>query len=160
MTGIQQAYWTGRSDDFDLGGVDSHLYTEVDIVDLDSALATVWQALIARHPMLRTVTTNDGLQQVLDTVPPYQIMVTDLQDSGDVRRQLALEDLRRRLSHPRRDATRWPLFTIEAALLPERVTRLFLSFDLLIGDALSWQILYREARARSTRIRPPCQRST
>ena len=147
MTGIQQAYWTGRSDEFDLGGVDSHLYTEVDITGLDlDRLTEVWGALIDRHPMLRAVTTADGRQQILAPIPPYQIAVTDLRDRGDAQRHPMLDGIRRRLSHPHRDPTRWPLFTIEAALLPDEITRLFLSFDLLIGDALSWQILYREAR--------------
>uniref|UniRef100_UPI002F919BD9 condensation domain-containing protein n=1 Tax=Kitasatospora sp. NBC_01519 TaxID=2903576 RepID=UPI002F919BD9 len=146
LTGIQQAYWTGRSEDFDLGGVDSHLYTEADLPEVDlERLAAVWRALIARHPMLRAVTTPDGRQQILADVPPYRIHATDLRTAADPEAQLAR--MRERLAHPRRDTGTWPLFTIEAALLPGGATRLCLSFDLLIGDALSWQILYREARA-------------
>ncbi|MEV1179424.1 condensation domain-containing protein, partial [Nonomuraea sp. NPDC049784] len=146
LTGIQQAYWAGRRDDFDLGGVDSHLYAEVDVPDLDvDQLGRVWRTLIDRHPMLRAVITNDGRQQILPTVPPYEIHTLDLRQRPDAAERLAAS--RTRLSHPRRDPATWPLFTIEAALLPDGITRLFLSFDLLIGDALSWQILYREARA-------------
>ncbi len=145
MTGIQQAYWIGRRDDFDLGGVDSHLYAETDIPGLDvERLTTVWQKLIDRHPMLRAVMTPDGLQRTLPAVPPYRIRTWDLRQAPDLEHQLA--NLRDQLSHPRRDTGVWPLFTIETALLPDGLTRLFLSFDLLIGDALSWQILYREAR--------------
>lgn len=145
LTGIQQAYWTGRSADFDLGGVDSHLYTEADLpeVELDK-LAAVWRALIDRHPMLRAVATPDGRQQILTDVPPYRIHTADLRTDADPEAQLTR--IRERLAHPRRDTGTWPLFTIEAALLPGGATRLFLSFDLLVGDALSWQILYREAR--------------
>ncbi|MEU3172928.1 amino acid adenylation domain-containing protein [Streptomyces sp. NPDC007000] len=146
LTGIQQAYWTGRSADFDLGGVDSHLYTEADLPEADlERLTAVWRALIDRHPMLRAVTTPDGRQQILTDVAPYRIHTTDLRADADPETQLA--QVRERLSHARRDTGTWPLFTIEAALLPGGATRLFLSFDLLIGDALSWQILYREARA-------------
>ncbi|MFG2844263.1 amino acid adenylation domain-containing protein [Kitasatospora sp. NPDC048296] len=146
LTGIQQAYWAGRSTDFDLGGVDSHLYTEADLPEVDlEKLAAVWRALIERHPMLRAVTTPDGRQQILTDVPPYRIHTTDLRADADVEAELAR--MRERLAHARRDTGTWPLFTIEAALLPGGATRLFLSFDLLIGDALSWQILYREARA-------------
>ncbi|MDX3025806.1 non-ribosomal peptide synthetase [Streptomyces acidiscabies] len=146
LTGIQQAYWTGRSADFDLGGVDSHLYTEADLPEVDlERLAAVWRALIARHPMLRAVTTPDGRQQILTDVPPYRIHTTDLRADADTEAELAR--MRERLAHPHRDTSAWPLFTVEAALLPGGATRLFLSFDLLIGDALSWQILYREACA-------------
>ncbi|MFD9064160.1 amino acid adenylation domain-containing protein [Kitasatospora purpeofusca] len=146
LTGIQQAYWTGRSGDFDLGGVDSHLYTEADLPEVDlEKLASVWRTLIDRHPMLRAVTTPDGRQRVLTDVAPYRIHTADLRTDADPEAQLA--QVRERLAHPRRDTGTWPLFTIEAALLPGGTTRLFLSFDLLIGDALSWQILYREARA-------------
>ncbi|WP_405196269.1 amino acid adenylation domain-containing protein [Streptomyces anulatus] len=145
LTGIQQAYWTGRNADFDLGGVDSHLYTEADLPEVDlERLTAVWRALIDRHPMLRAVTTPDGRQQILTDVPPYRIHTTDLRTDPGPEAQLA--QVRERLAHARRDTGTWPLFTIEAAQLPDRVTRLFLSFDLLIGDALSWQILYREAR--------------
>ncbi|MGW3196862.1 amino acid adenylation domain-containing protein [Streptomyces sp. NPDC001118] len=146
LTRIQQAYWAGRRDDFDLGGVDSHLYTEADVPDLDvERLTDVWRLLIARHPMLRAVITSDGRQRTLAEVPPYAIRTRDLRQSPNADGEL--QRMRERLSHPRRDTTVWPLFTIEAALLPDqRTTRLFLSFDLLIGDALSWQILYREAR--------------
>ncbi|WP_331753083.1 amino acid adenylation domain-containing protein (plasmid) [Streptomyces sp. NBC_00637] len=146
LTGIQQAYWAGRRVDFHLGGVDSHLYTEADVPDLDlKRLAAVWQLLIARHPMLRAVITADGRQRTLADVPPYDIRTWDLRQAPDAEGEL--QRLRERLSHPRRDTSVWPLFTVEAALLPDqRTTRLFLSFDLLIGDALSWQILYREAR--------------
>ncbi|MEV4560023.1 amino acid adenylation domain-containing protein [Kitasatospora sp. NPDC049285] len=146
LTGIQQAYWTGRSADFDLGGVDSHLYTEADLPEVDlEKLAAVWRALIERHPMLRAVTTPDGRQQILADVPPYRIHTTDLRTDADPEAELTR--VRERLAHARRDTGTWPLFTIEAALLPGGTTRLFLSFDLLIGDALSWQTLYREARA-------------
>ncbi|MEV7189325.1 amino acid adenylation domain-containing protein [Kitasatospora sp. NPDC093102] len=145
LTGIQQAYWTGRSADFDLGGVDSHLYTEADLPEVDlERLAAVWRALIDRHPMLRAVTTPDGRQRILADVPPYRIRTADLRTDADPEAQLSR--IRERLAHARRDTGAWPLFTIEAALLPDGATRLFLSFDLLIGDALSWQILYREAR--------------
>lgn len=146
LTGIQQAYWAGRRDDFDLGGVDSHLYAEVELPQLDvDRLTRVWHTLIDRHPMLRTVITHDGRQRTLPTVAPYEIRTLDLRQNPDAGERLAAA--RTRLSHPRRDTAAWPLFTIEAALLPDGVVRLFLSFDLLIGDAMSWQILYREARA-------------
>jgi amino acid adenylation domain-containing protein len=147
LTAVQQAYWAGRKPGFELGGVDSHLYAEVDVpgIDLDR-LEAAWRRLVARHPMLRAVVTDDGRQRVLPEVPPYRIARTDLRDASD-RGAEFLAATRARLSHARRRVSIWPLFTIEAAVLPGGVNRLFLSFDLLIGDALSWRILYRELRA-------------
>ena len=143
MTQIQQAYWVGRQAGFDLNGVDSHLYGEVDIPDLNVArFERAWATLINRHSMLRAVATSEGQMRVLPEVPDYRVAVTDLRGST-----AAEEDciqIRERLSHVRRDTAQWPLFTIEAAQLPGAVTRLFLSFDLLIGDAHSWRVLYRE----------------
>ena len=139
---IQQAYWVGRQLNFDLGGVDSHIYAEIDIPGLDCGrLEDSWNALIARHPMLRVVFTADGQQVVLDTVPRYQIRVSDA-SASDAAEQVASQ--RRRLRQPTRSLTEWPLFDIEASSLGHDVTRLFISFDLLIGDAQSWQVLYRE----------------
>jgi amino acid adenylation domain-containing protein len=147
LTAVQQAYWAGRKPDFELGGVDSHLYGEVDVAGLDlNRLEAAWRRLVVRHPMLRAVVTDDGLQRVLAEVPPYRIPRADLRDTPDGGAGF-LAATRARLSHVRRCVSAWPLFTIEAALLPGGVTRLFLSFDLLIGDALSWRILYRELRA-------------
>ncbi|WP_414939901.1 amino acid adenylation domain-containing protein [Amycolatopsis sp. cmx-11-51] len=147
LTPIQQAYWAGRRSDFELGGVDSHLYTEVELPDLDiDRLSEVWRGLVERHAMLRAVLTPDGQQRVLRRVPQYRITTHDLRIAPDA--PARLEGIRERLAHPQRDVETWPLFTIEAAVLPSGTTRLFLSFDLLIGDALSWRILYHEARRR------------
>ena len=146
LTALQQAYWVGRQSGFELGDVDAHIYAEVDIAGLDvERLEAIWQTLIKRHPMLRAVVNADGQQRVLPHVPDYAIMTTDLRTSPD--RDALLTAVRARLSHIRRDVSQWPLFTVEAALLPEQQTRLFLSVDMLIGDAQSWRILYREAVA-------------
>lgn len=146
LTALQQAYWVGRQEGFDLGGVDAHIYAEVDIADLDlELLEVVWRRLIIRHAMLRAVVNNDGLQRVLPEVPDYVIKTTDLRTRTDY---VEVHDsTRARLSHIRREVSQWPLFTIEAALLPKGQTRLYLSVDMLIGDAQSWRILYREAVA-------------
>lgn len=144
LSEIQAAYWVGRQPGFELSGVDSHIYAEIDVPDLDIArLEAAWITLVSRHPMLRTVFMPDGRQVTLEDVPPYTIAVTDAtrNDGGE-----ALATTRERLARARRSASEWPLFTIEAATLADGVARLFLSFDLLIGDAQSWRILYHELR--------------
>ena len=35
LTDVQQAYWVGRNDAFELSNISTHAYAEIDIVDLD-----------------------------------------------------------------------------------------------------------------------------
>src|SRR5947209_527048 len=52
--------------------------------------------------------------------------------------------VREEMSHQVLPADRWPLFEIRAAVLDDGRVRLYLSFDLLIGDGWSFQILFAE----------------
>ncbi|MEO0409738.1 MAG: AMP-binding protein, partial [Cyanobacteria bacterium P01_A01_bin.135] len=142
LTDIQQAYWLGRSQAFDLGNVATHGYREIETVGLSVAqVAAALRLLIQRHPMLRAVITPDGQQRVLPEVPPYEIRVSDLRQAAPEQQQVALTTLRDRLSHEIHDAERWPLFTLEAAQLDGERVRFCVSFDALIGDAWSFRLL-------------------
>lgn len=145
LSEIQQAYWIGRQHGFELSGVDAHLYVEIDIDHLDlERLRGVWRRLVTRHPMLRAVMTADGRQRIVDDADPCTIPAVDLSDRAS---DAALAEIRQRMSMSRRPPDALRLYDIEAALLGSGVTRLFLSFDLLIGDAQSWRVLYAEAMA-------------
>ncbi|MDJ0598953.1 MAG: amino acid adenylation domain-containing protein [Crocosphaera sp.] len=136
LTDIQQAYWLGRNEAFELGNIAAHGYLELDCDRLDlTRLNLAWQKLILRHDMLRAVILPDGQQQILPTVPAYEIEVLDLQD---------LEVMREQMSHEVLPAQEWPLFRIRATSIDEQRTRLHLSFDALIGDAWSLFVLMRE----------------
>ena len=76
LTDVQQAYWIGRSGAFELGNIATHGYQEIESVglDLERLNLALWQ-LIERHEMLRTVVLPDGQQQILQSVPKYQIEV-------------------------------------------------------------------------------------
>lgn len=70
LTDIQQAYWLGRNEAFELGNIAAHGYLELDCHYLDlTRLNQAWQKLILRHDMLRAVILADGQQQILPTVP-------------------------------------------------------------------------------------------
>ena len=156
LTDIQQAYLVGRGSDFALGGVSTHLYIEVDAVDLDlPRLESAWQKVITRHPMLRAIILPDGTQQILPEVPLYRFPTQDLSNLDAKGVDAGLEQERERLSHQVIPSDRWPLFELSASLLPNNKTRIHISLDCLITDARSFQIMsgelltfYRDADAQ------------
>ncbi|MEM1290630.1 MAG: amino acid adenylation domain-containing protein [Cyanobacteria bacterium P01_H01_bin.162] len=142
LTDIQQAYWLGRSQAFELGNIATHGYREIETVGLSVAqVEKALRSLIQRHDMLRVVITPDGEQRVLPEVPAYTIRVTDLQSVASDAQHQELAAMRDRLSHQIHDVEQWPLFTVEAAQLDAGRVRFFVGFDVLIGDAWSFQLL-------------------
>ncbi|MGW3370328.1 condensation domain-containing protein, partial [Streptosporangium canum] len=144
-TDVQRAYWIGRTDDFALGGVGCHFYTEYDVTGMDLArLEEAWNLLIGRHEMLRAEFLPDGRQRILPEVPRFSIPVTDVPGADDGTADRALADLRDAMSHQLIDATRWPLFDVRAVRYGGDRTRIGISFDNIILDALSTMNVLRE----------------
>lgn len=145
LTAIQQAYWMGRLGIFELGSVASHMYVELEKLDLDvERLECAARRLVDRHGMLRAVVLRDGTQQVLQEVPPYRIEVWDLRSASAADVEQKLSAIRSELSHRVVDPQRWPLFQMHASRLPGGRVRLHLSMDALMVDAGSLQILAAE----------------
>ncbi|NEZ55582.1 non-ribosomal peptide synthetase [Adonisia turfae] len=145
LTEIQQAYLIGRDDSFDLSNVSTHVYAEIDVVDLDlKKFEQAWQYLIQKHEMMRAVMNADGHQQILEQVPDYQIDTLDLRTAASEVAHEQLMALRECLSHQLLPTDTWPLFEVRAALLDTTKTRLFISIDLLIADAWSLELIIRE----------------
>jgi SagB-type dehydrogenase family enzyme len=145
LNDIQQAYWIGRGGMFELGNVATHTYIEFECVDLDiERLKRAWQQLIIRHDMLRAVILPDGLQQILQQVPPYEIEIIDLRCREQKVIESELDAVRQRMSHQVLPTHQWPLFEIRASFLDDHRIRLHLSFDALICDALSRALLFQE----------------
>ncbi|MEO1592147.1 MAG: amino acid adenylation domain-containing protein, partial [Cyanobacteria bacterium J06632_22] len=145
LTDIQQAYWLGRAKAFELGNIGTHGYREIEVTGLAVAqIEQVLNRLIERHDMLRAVVNPDGQQQILTEVPHYTIPFTDLRSNTAVHIAQALAQLRDRLSHQVFSPDQWPLFQIEAAQLSDNRVRFYVSFDVLIGDAWSFQLLGKE----------------
>lgn len=147
LTDMQHAYWLGRSDGLELGGVGAHIYSEFDLPLIDQErMGRAWQAVIDRHPMLRTVVQPDGLQRVLDSVPLYQIAHADLSALGEQGRQAALQANREAMQARRYDPQVWPMFDLRSFKLDPNsaLTRVCLSFDMLILDLRSIQIVLEE----------------
>ncbi len=145
LTDVQQAYWIGRSGAFELGQVATHQYLEIDAAAVDPArIAAALNRLVERHEMLRAVVLPEGLQQILERVPPYAIAVLDLSGRTPAQAERDLAAVRHEMSHQVLPSDRWPLFEVRATRLPGGRSRFHISFDFLIGDAWSCQILLRE----------------
>ena len=143
LTDVQEAYFVGQNEMFALAGVSPHAYLEFDIdqIDLDR-LVRAWQAVIARHSMLRAVIRADGQQCVLAQPPAYRPAVEDLRGAADPSGRLA--EIRQQLSHQRFDPQKWPLFDLRISLMAGGRGRLHVSYDFSGIDYLSLQIVLRE----------------
>lgn len=152
LTNIQQAYWVGRGEGVELGGVSTHYYHEVDCQGLDlQRLTAAWNCVIDRHDMLRAIVLPAGQQQVLEEVPPYECAVLDLRNADKETVAAGLAEVRDQMSHLVLPSDQWPLFEIRATLLGAQRFRLHLSFDALMVDARSrnlilyeWSQLYQD----------------
>lgn len=136
----QQAYWFGRSDALDGGGVAIHLYFEIDASNIDiDRLESAWGKLVERHDMLRAVVTANGQQRVLEHVKA----------SPFTRHSLPLDNedffmsVRGSLSHKNYDLTQWPQHEFHVVSSPSTKT-LCLSIDCWSIDGWSYQILFQE----------------
>ncbi|HSS52243.1 MAG TPA: condensation domain-containing protein, partial [Thermoanaerobaculia bacterium] len=144
LTDVQQAYWVGRGDALALGNVSPHAYLELELEGFDlERFNRVLCRTIERQHMLRAVVLPDGRQRILPGVPPYRIAVVDLGGipAGVEAGTLAV---REHMSHQVLPSHRWPLFEVVACRLSGGRVRLHVSFDFLLGDAWSLEILLVE----------------
>lgn len=148
LTRVQHAYWIGRDGGYRWGDVPCHFFLEYDCAGLDLArYEDAWNKVIARHPMLRAIVDSQGQVRLLRDLPRYRIRTHDLRTLSEVDRNRRLSVIRDRVSLKPGPVDRWPLFTVQAALLPDGRTRLFLGVDVLICDAASWWIVDRDLHA-------------
>ncbi|MCP4119511.1 MAG: amino acid adenylation domain-containing protein [Desulfobacteraceae bacterium] len=145
LTDIQQAYWIGRSNTLELGNIACHVYFEIDAVDLNLACYNrAWRILIQRHEMLRAVILPNGKQKILETVPDYRIEATDLRGKPPEEAEAELQSLRDDMSHQVLDPEIWPIFDIKVSRITGEKSRIHLSMDMLIVDALSVSQIMKE----------------
>lgn len=145
LNSIQEAYWLGRSEHVEMGGVGCHLYIEFEQENINlENLARSWNHLINRHSMLRSVIDENGMQRVIDDVGSYAITHTDASDMTKNNKQALIDSIRQELSHKTYDASIWPLFEIRTTQLYPNITRIHFSYDLLIGDIWSLKLIHEE----------------
>ncbi|GAA3017408.1 hypothetical protein GCM10010519_54060 [Streptomyces lactacystinicus] len=144
LTDIQHAYWIGHNRALELGGVATHFYFELDRDGLEvDRLERSLCKVIARHDMLRAVIGPDGRQRVLPEVPDYEIRHYDRADATEDAFEEHLRSLRAELDHQVLAPDTWPLFDIRATRHREGL-RLHVSLDLLIMDAYSFDLFFRD----------------
>ncbi|MFI6785102.1 amino acid adenylation domain-containing protein [Micromonospora sp. NPDC050276] len=149
LTPIQESYLVGREPGLVLGGVATYYYYEYDRASDDATadlqrLEAAWNRLVDHHPMLRMVVDQRGRGQILSSVDPYRIGVTDLRDASPTHMAETLAKLRHDRSHQVRAAGQWPLFDLHAAFLPDGRTRLYVGIDVLATDMTGWMLLMRQ----------------
>ncbi len=139
---MQHAYWIGRSDEQELGGVAAHLYVEFDGGQVDPArLERAVADLAAAHPMLRTRFLPDGTQQTMDAPGRPVFSVVDLREHAPEAAAAALVRLRDQKTHQRLDIAKGQVFDVTLTQLADERTRLHLDVDMLAGDAMSYRVL-------------------
>ncbi len=142
LAGMQHAYWIGRSDEQELGGVAAHLYVEFDGGAIDPVrLERAVGELIALHPMLRTRVLPDGTQQTLPNPGRPVFSVVDLRGRDERAVEDALERLRDTKTHQRLALEDGQVLDITLTLLDDDRSRLHLDVDMLAGDAMSYRVL-------------------
>lgn len=144
LTGVQMAYLAGRNSGYEMGGISTHIYfeieTEMDIHRLNMAINKV----IARHPMLRTIILPSGMQKVLEEIPVYQILSKDLFDRNEEEKEECIQIEREKMSHHIFQTDKWPLFEIKSFEIDNTRKYLCIGVDMLIADAGSMKIICNE----------------
>lgn len=144
VTEVQQAYLLGRSGLYSLGDVSVHVYAEYEINYLSlKKLEDSWNTLIKRHEALRMIFPTISSQQILEAVPHYEIEELDFRGLSSEDREKSLQLMREEMSHRVFNVQQWPLFAIKAIQM-QGVVRLILSFDVLILDGWSIDIILRD----------------
>jgi pyochelin synthetase len=144
LTDVQTAYLLGRSEGLDYGGVGCQVYLEADLGDTEPRrLSSAWRKLIERHSMLRAVVDERGFQQILRSTPGYEVPVLDLRAESPARAEDDVAAVRDEMGRRSYQPGCWPMFDVRLSLTPGRSV-LHLSFDLLIADFMSVQLLLDE----------------
>ena len=138
---MQHAYWVGRSDSHELGGVAAHLYVEFDGAAVDPArFRAAVDALLERHPMTRVRVCPDGTQRIGPAHPDI-VTVTDLRRSSPP----VVEDFLRRTrdsqTHAMLPVEDGQVLSVDLTLLPRGRTRVHLDVDMIAADAMSFRVL-------------------
>lgn len=147
LTENQEAYWLGRNDSLESGGVGVHVYYEMEFEDFDKTrFENAWAEVVRSHAMLRAVLLPEGKQRVLEETPPVKIEEEFLSARSGQDNDAILEQARQEISHMQYELFDWPQFRMKVFHLPEeegerRQSVLMASIDMWCLDLRSLQVL-------------------
>jgi mycobactin phenyloxazoline synthetase len=149
---LQQGYFVGQQDGWELSYESAHFYTDVRLSDVDvdeaaEALSDALRRLAEHQPMVRARVTADGNQYVLPLDAPGAVpepVVYDLRDASPDTVGSELDRLRAEMRATGPDPTRGPGLDIRLSLLPDGGARLHTNMSLLVFDGWSATLLNRE----------------
>ncbi|NEE02717.1 non-ribosomal peptide synthetase [Phytoactinopolyspora halotolerans] len=162
---MQHAFWIGRREGQQLGGVAAHFYTEFDRepnrpgsefdresngggAGLDPArLEAAVRDLVARHGMLRVRVGDDGRQRIADEPAWTGLRIHDLRGLRAAEVQRRLEEVRDRLSHRVLDIASGDVFDVQLSLLDDGASRMHVNLDMVAADAMSLRTLLADLAA-------------
>ncbi|MDN5917141.1 MAG: amino acid adenylation domain-containing protein, partial [Pseudonocardia sp.] len=143
LTEVQRAYWLGQSSGLALGGVGTTYHVELDGERVDvPRLEEAFNRLVTRHEMLRAVIDDDGRQRILPDVARFTIPVVEADGPDSASARIEAD-----LARPIFDLTSWPLFAARAVHYPDGRTRLGITLDYAVFDALSVKLVLAELAA-------------
>lgn len=136
LSPIQKSYLVGRDDAYDLGGINTHYYMELEwngtlIAD---RLEASWNTVIAKSDALRLVILPNGTQYVLKSVPKYSIEIITLKSAEE------RQEKREAWNHRLYETGKWPFFTMRISRLKDAKDIIHFDFDCMIMDAWSAKI--------------------
>lgn len=141
---MQHAFWIGRQEQQQLGGVSAHFYLELEGKALNpQRLEVAFGQLLQRHPMLRLRIDERGQLHIAPT-SDCRLIVHDFSGLKDDSLAAQLEALRQRYTHQTLDIEQGETMMLALSLLPGGRSRLHLDLDMIAGDAASLRILLRE----------------
>ena len=141
ITDVQSAYLLGRNEGFAYGGVACHLYLEFEYSELNpQKVETVWNQLIQRHEMLRSIVSSERYQKIIERVPHFEIGKNNFTQESQ-NEDLLLDSIRQDMGNRVYDTENWPLFDIAVSQTKTR-TLMHFSMEFLIADwASMWKLL-------------------
>ncbi|WP_165367446.1 AMP-binding protein, partial [Phytoactinopolyspora endophytica] len=150
---MQHAFWIGRREGQQLGGVAAHFYTEFDAEGQGGAgldpgrLDAAVRALVDRHGMLRVRVGDDGRQRVGEEPAWSGLHVHDLRGLPNAEAEQRLADTRDQLSHRVMDIAAGDVFDVQLTLLDDGASRMHVNLDMVAADAMSLRTLLADLAA-------------
>lgn len=145
LTDLQQSYYVGRQSGMKLGGMPTHVYTELICSDYDhSKLTETFNILIKRHDILRCVFDDNGMQRVLPEASIGEIPYEDISSFPDDKKEELLEKKRHDINFQILDMTKAPLIGVYVTKYSEGRHIISIYFDSMIIDGWSFNNLIYE----------------